>query len=68
MGFRPAITTMLSKLPPKSTRQTLLFSATMPKDVRAIAELSMRERMQHAPFTGFFRHILVLFSQILGLF
>jgi ATP-dependent RNA helicase MSS116 len=67
MGFRPAITAMLAKLPPKSTRQTLLFSATMPKDVRAIAELSMREGMQQAPFTGFFRHILVLFSQILGL-
>lgn len=43
MGFRPAITLMLSKLPPKHTRQTLLFSATMPKDVRAIAELGMRE-------------------------
>jgi ATP-dependent RNA helicase MSS116 len=67
MGFRPAITAMLAKLPPKSTRQTLLFSATMPKDVRAIAELSMRARMQQAPFTGFFRHILVLFFTILAL-
>ena len=42
MGFRPAITLMLSKLPHKSSRQTLLFSATMPKDVRSIAELAMR--------------------------
>ena len=40
MGFRPAITAMLATLPPISTRQTLLFSATMPKDVRAIAELA----------------------------
>jgi len=43
MGFRPAITQMLSLLPPKSSRQTLLFSATMPKDVKMIAELGMRE-------------------------
>ena len=31
MGFRPAITQMLTMLPPKNSRQTLLFSATMPK-------------------------------------
>jgi ATP-dependent RNA helicase MSS116 len=42
MGFRPAIMEMLSRLPPKETRQTLLFSATMPNDVRAIASLGMR--------------------------
>ena len=41
MGFRPAIQEMLSRLPPKETRQTLLFSATMPSDVAAIAKLGM---------------------------
>jgi ATP-dependent RNA helicase MSS116 len=34
MGFRPAIETMLRALPPRTTRQTLLFSATFPKQVR----------------------------------
>lgn len=33
MGFRPAIETMLRALPPRTTRQTLLFSATFPKQV-----------------------------------
>ena len=33
---------MLSRLPPKDSRQTLLFSATMPSDVRGIAGLGMR--------------------------
>jgi ATP-dependent RNA helicase MSS116 len=41
MGFRPAIQEMLSRLPPKESRQTLLFSATMPSDVAAIAKLGM---------------------------
>ena len=34
---------MLSRLPPKEARQTLLFSATMPSDVKTIASLGMRE-------------------------
>lgn len=42
MGFRPAILTMLKHLPPKNTRQTLLFSATMPADVKTIADIAMR--------------------------
>ena len=33
MGFRPAIEKTLKMLAPKDTRQTLLFSATMPDDV-----------------------------------
>ena len=43
MGFRPAIETMLRWLPPKETRQTLMFSATMPKDVKGIAKIAMRD-------------------------
>ena len=42
MGFRPAIVEMLTHLPPKDSRQTLLFSATMPDDVSGIAKLAMR--------------------------
>jgi len=42
MGFRPAIEKTLKNLAPKETRQTLLFSATMPDDVSGIAKLAMR--------------------------
>ena len=44
MGFRPAITKMLGMLPPKSTRQCLLFSATMPPSIQAIAKFALRDR------------------------
>ena len=33
MGFRPAIEKLLRALPPKETRQTLLYSATFPAQV-----------------------------------
>ena len=36
MGFMPDIKRVLAKLPPK--RQNLLFSATMPSDIRCLAE------------------------------
>ena len=45
MGFRPAITKTLSCLPDKKGRQTLLFSATLPKDVQAVSEIATREGM-----------------------
>jgi ATP-dependent RNA helicase DeaD len=40
MGFLPQITDILSFLPP--TRQTLLFSATLPPDIRRVAETRLR--------------------------
>ncbi|KAJ1479634.1 P-loop containing nucleoside triphosphate hydrolase protein, partial [Baffinella frigidus] len=43
MGFRPAITKMLSMIPPAAARQTLLFSATMSKDVEAMGALAMKK-------------------------
>ena len=43
MGFRPALKQMLRALPPKESRQCLLFSATMPKDVRAVAADVLRQ-------------------------
>jgi len=42
MGFRPDIERILSFLPPKSERQTLLFSATVPQSVRQIAFAALR--------------------------
>ena len=44
MGFRPAITKMLTMLPSKNTRQTLLFSATMPKSILGIAQFALRTK------------------------
>jgi ATP-dependent RNA helicase RhlE len=44
MGFLPDLRTILDRLP--GQRQTLLFSATMPDDVRALAE-----RIMHDPVT-----------------
>eukprot|EP00937_MAST-01D_sp_MAST-1D-sp2_P005261 g5261.t1 len=52
MGFRPAITQMLRMLPPKDTRQTLLFSATMPPDVMGIARFALRDRFEHVDCVG----------------
>eukprot|EP00887_Chlorella_sp_A99_P001294 scaffold14.g1294.t1 len=40
MGFRPAIERILAQLP--AQRQTLLFSATMPQAVKAVAGLALR--------------------------
>lgn len=42
MGFRPEIERILSKLPSKEQRQTLLFSATYPRDVKALSDLALR--------------------------
>ena len=42
MGFRPAILRILACLPPPAARQALLFSATLPADVAAIADLALR--------------------------
>lgn len=42
MGFKPAIEKMLRMLPHKDTRQTLLYSATFPKQVDEISKLALR--------------------------
>ena len=52
MGFRPEITKMLAMLPSKETRQTLLFSATMPDDVMHIARFALRDNFQHVDCVG----------------
>ena len=48
MGFRPAIEKVLRAIESsRSTRQTLLFSATMPDDVATIARISMKSPKYH---------------------
>ena len=43
MGFRPDITKILQALQPSlATRQTLLFSATLPADVQQVAQIATR--------------------------
>jgi len=42
MGFLPDIRRILKQLPPK--RQTLFFSATMPADIRALADEMLNNR------------------------
>merc|ERR1712185_529301 len=44
MGFRPDVLKILAALRPSAaTRQTLLFSATLPKDVVKVAEFATRD-------------------------
>jgi ATP-dependent RNA helicase MSS116 len=51
-GFRPAITKMLGMLPPKTTRQCLLFSATMPADVVSMAKFALRDQYKEVDCVG----------------
>ncbi len=43
MGFQPSITKIISFLPPKGTRQNLLFSATVPDSLHKVAHLAMQD-------------------------
>jgi ATP-dependent RNA helicase RhlE len=43
MGFWPDVRRIVSTLPPAETRQTLLFSATMPDDVMKLADEVVRD-------------------------
>ena len=52
MGFRPAIEAILRYMPKSQQRQTLLFSATMPKDVRNIAQLALKDRYEFVDCVG----------------
>jgi len=44
MGFKPQLDTIMRQLP--TERQTLLFSATMPADLNALARMQMRNPVQ----------------------
>ena len=45
-ALRPAIEQLLRALAPPSTRQTVLFSATYPPDIRQVARLALRPGFQ----------------------
>lgn len=42
MGFRPAIEKILARLPPRESRQTLLFSATFPAQLKDVTKKALR--------------------------
>jgi len=44
--FRPDVEKILKALPNKSTRQTLLFSATFPQDIQELAKFALRPGFQ----------------------
>jgi ATP-dependent RNA helicase MSS116 len=52
MGFLPAINQILGALPAKEKRQTLLFSATMPDDVQAVAKRAVRDSYEFVDTVG----------------
>lgn len=52
MGFRPAIEAILRYMPGSQRRQTLLFSATMPGDVRKIAQLALKDVYEFVDCVG----------------
>lgn len=53
MGFRPDITKILQAIEPsRLTRQTLLYSATLPKDVMEIARIATRGNVQLVDTVG----------------
>lgn len=52
MGFADEIASILRLLPPKATRQTLLFSATMPADVQRMANQAMKTKYEFIDCVG----------------
>ena len=58
MGFRPAIERILNALrSTAATRQTLLFSATMPKDVAQVAQPPCRTPHSSMPHAARRMHV-----------
>lgn len=52
MGFKPAIDKILTFVPRKEDRQTLLFSATVPNSVQAIAGNALRKGYKYVDTVG----------------
>jgi len=52
MGFKPEIDKILKYVPPKEARQTLLFSATVPKSVQTIAANALRPGFKYVDTVG----------------
>ncbi|GIM07344.1 hypothetical protein Vretimale_11490 [Volvox reticuliferus] len=52
MGFRPQILRILGGMPPTSRRQTFLFSATFPADVRDLAGVALKRQHEYVDAVG----------------
>eukprot|EP00911_Craspedida_sp_UC1_P000355 UC1_evm1s273 len=52
MGFQPSIRKILGLIPPKHTRQTLLFSATVSKKVREVCTMALKEEHKFIDCVG----------------
>lgn len=52
MGFRPAIDQLLKALPGRDARQTVLFSATFPSDIKSLASYALRPGYQMVDTVG----------------
>ncbi|EFJ48047.1 hypothetical protein VOLCADRAFT_91218 [Volvox carteri f. nagariensis] len=52
MGFRPQISKILGSLPPTSQRQTFLFSATFPADVKSLADVALKRQHRYVDAVG----------------
>ncbi|GLC45352.1 hypothetical protein PLESTM_001723500 [Pleodorina starrii] len=52
MGFRPQISKILGALPPTARRQTFLFSATFPSDVKSLADVALKRQHSYVDAVG----------------
>jgi hypothetical protein len=52
MGFRNEMVKLLGTLPPTDLRQTLLFSATMPSNLKSITSLALRQDHDYIDCVG----------------
>ncbi|GLI67615.1 hypothetical protein VaNZ11_011861 [Volvox africanus] len=52
MGFRPQILRILGGMPPTRSRQTFLFSATFPADVRDLAGVALKLQHEYVDAVG----------------
>ncbi|GFR45934.1 hypothetical protein Agub_g7396 [Astrephomene gubernaculifera] len=52
MGFRPQISKILAGLPPTTQRQTFLFSATFPADVKSLADVALKKQHRYVDAVG----------------
>lgn len=52
MGFKPAVDRIMASLPPKSHRQTMLFSATIPASITEIAKNTLNKDFKTIDTTG----------------
>ncbi|GIL66839.1 hypothetical protein Vafri_20229 [Volvox africanus] len=52
MGFRPQISKILGALPSTTQRQTFLFSATFPADVKSLADVALKRQHRYVDAVG----------------